>query len=116
MSHSLFLHIQSKVEAYDPYFKQKRNGSKKLGLSSPQTITTTFRMIAYGVTSDFVDEYVRIGETIAMESLKKFVTVVIDISFEKYLRKPNNEDIGRLLAYGERREFLGMLGSIDYMH
>ena len=34
MSHSLFLHIQSKVEAYDPYFKQKRNCSKKFGLSS----------------------------------------------------------------------------------
>ena len=73
-------------------------------------------MIACGVTSDFMDEYVRIGETIAMESLKKFVTPVIDISFEKYLRKPNNEDIGRLLTYSERREFLGMLGSIDYMH
>ena len=73
-------------------------------------------MIAYGVTSDSMDEYVRIGETIAMESLKKFVTAAIDISFEKYLRKPNNEDIGRLLAYGERHEFLGMLGSIDYMH
>ena len=73
-------------------------------------------MLVYGISGDFMDEYVRIGETIAMESLKKFVTAAIDISFEKYLRKPNNEDIGRLLAYGERHEFLGMLGSIDYMH
>ena len=39
MSHSIFLCIQSKVEAHDPYFKQKRNGSKKLGLSSLQKIT-----------------------------------------------------------------------------
>ena len=31
--------IQFKVEAHDPYFKQKRNGSKKLGLSSLQKIT-----------------------------------------------------------------------------
>ena len=31
--------IQFKVETHDPYFKQKRNGSKKLGLSSLQKIT-----------------------------------------------------------------------------
>ena len=44
----------------------------------------------------------RIGETNALESLKKFVTAVIDVFFEEYLRKPNNEDIARLLAYGKR--------------
>ena len=32
------------------------------------------------------------------------------------MRKPNNEDIARLLAHGERRCFPGMLGSIDCMH
>ena len=34
MKRSLFLHIQSKVEAHDSYFVQKRNSAKKLGLSS----------------------------------------------------------------------------------
>ena len=51
-----------------------------------------------------------------MESLKKFIAVVVDIFSEEYLRSPNNEDIARLLAHGESREFLGMLGSIDCMH
>ena len=32
------------------------------------------------------------------------------------MRKQNNKDIARLLAHGERRDFLGMLGSIDCMH
>ena len=73
-------------------------------------------MIAYGVIGDFINEYVQIGEPTAVESLKKFVTVVIDIFSEEYLRKPNNKDIGRLLAYSKRRGFLGMLGSIDDMH
>ncbi|KAL0015957.1 hypothetical protein SO802_003026 [Lithocarpus litseifolius] len=65
---------------------------------------------------DLIDEYVRIRETTALESLKKFVTTVIDVFPEEYLRKPNNEDISRLLAHGERQGFLGMLGSIDCMH
>ena len=73
-------------------------------------------MLAYGVSGDLIDEYVQIRETTALESLKKFVTAVIDVFSEEYLRKPNNEDIARLLAHGEHRGFPGMLGSIDCMH
>ncbi|XP_023901055.2 uncharacterized protein LOC112012916 [Quercus suber] len=74
----------------------KRNSVNKLGLSSLQKITAALRMLAYGVTGDFIDEYVRIGESTALESLKKFVTAVIDVFSEEYLRKPNDEDIARL--------------------
>ncbi|KAK9996092.1 hypothetical protein SO802_020778 [Lithocarpus litseifolius] len=116
MSQSLFLRIQSKVEIYEPYFIQKRDNAQKWGLSSLQKITVALRMLAYGVTADFMDKYVRIGESTAMESLKKFVKAVVDIFSKEYLRSPNNEDITRLLANGERRGFLGMLGSIDCMH
>ncbi|XP_075670194.1 uncharacterized protein LOC142639957 [Castanea sativa] len=97
MSRYLFLNIISKVETHDPYFVQKRNCGKKLGLSSFQKITAALKMLAYGVTGDFMDEYVRIGETTVLQSLEKFVTTMVDIFSEEYLRKPNNEDIVRLL-------------------
>ena len=74
------------------------------------------RILAYGVTVDFMDEYVRIGENTTMMSLKKFVAAVFDIFLEEYLRSPNNEDIARLLTNGQSRRFPGMLGSIDCMH
>ena len=61
MSRSLFLRIQSKVEAYETYFIQKRDNAQMLGLSSHQKMTATVRMLAYRVTVDFIDEYVRIG-------------------------------------------------------
>ena len=82
MKRSLFLHIQSKVETHYSYFvqkKKKKNSAKKLDLSSLQMITVVLRMLIYGVSGDLIDEYVWIGETIALESLKKFVTAVIDI-------------------------------------
>ena len=63
MNHFLFLNIISKVEVPDPYFVQKRNGGKKLGLSSFQKITAALRMLAHRVMGDFMDEYVRIEET-----------------------------------------------------
>ena len=72
-------------------------------------MTAAVRMLAYGVTTDFMDEY-------AMENLKKFVIAMVDIFSEEYLRSPNNENIARLLAHGESCEFIGMLESIDCMH
>ena len=63
MSRSLFLRIQCKVETYEPYFIQKRDNAQRLGLSSLQKITTALRMLAYGVTADFMDEYVQIIES-----------------------------------------------------
>ena len=116
MSWSLFLRIQSKVETYEPYFIQKRDNAQRLGLSSLQKITTAFRMLAYGVTANFMDEYVQIRESTTIKSLKKFVKALVVIFSKEYLRSPNNEDIARLLVNGERRGFPGMLGSIDCMH
>ncbi|KAL0011675.1 hypothetical protein SO802_006783 [Lithocarpus litseifolius] len=74
------------------------------------------RMLAYGVAADFTDEYVRIGESTAIESLKKFVEAIVNIYFTENLRSPNSNDIARLLRVGESRGFPRMLGSIDCMY
>ena len=70
---SLFLRILSKVEAHKPYFIQKRNAAKKLGLSPLQKMTIALRMLAYGVGGDFMDEYVRIAESTAITSMKNLL-------------------------------------------
>ena len=116
MNHSLFLRIHSSVEAHEPYFIQKRDAVRRLGLSSLQKMTIAIRTLAYGVTGDLMDEYVRIGESTAIESFKKIVKAVISIFSDEYLRSPNNNDIARLLTIGQNCGFLGMLGSIDCMH
>ncbi|XP_018810345.2 uncharacterized protein LOC108983230 [Juglans regia] len=116
MSHPLFLRILNEVEAYEPYFVQRRDNAGRLGLSSMQKITAALRMLAYGVTGDFMDEYIRIGESTAMESLKKFCKIIVTVFSDEYLRSPNANDIARLLVVGEQRGFPGMLGSIDCMH
>lgn len=52
----------------------------------------------------------------ALKSLKYLIKVVVLIFFKEYLRKPNNDDIARLLAIDEKPRFSIMLGNIDYMH
>ncbi|XP_024156160.2 uncharacterized protein LOC112164161 [Rosa chinensis] len=74
------------------------------------------RMLAYGIGADDVDDYLRIGESTAIEAMRRFFQAVIDVFRAEYLRRPTSDDISKLLLIGESRGFPGMLGSIDYMH
>ncbi|KAL6547358.1 hypothetical protein OROMI_023079 [Orobanche minor] len=112
MHRDLFIKIKDAVEAHDSYFVQKRNAAGKLGLSSYQKVASALRILAYGVTGDLFDEYIQI----ATEAMKRFVKAIISIFGEVYLRRPNEEDVARLLIEVESRGTPGMLGSIDCMH
>nr|XP_023897898.1 uncharacterized protein LOC112009792 [Quercus suber] len=116
ISRSLFLRIKSNLEEKDEYFVQKRNVAGVLGLSSLQKMIAALRMLAYGVAADFIDEYVRIGEITAIESLKKFVEAIVNIYSIEYLRSPNSNDIARLLKVGESHGYPGKghAPSMDY--
>jgi hypothetical protein len=116
MRRPLFLRIVSEVENHEQFFVQGRNAVGTLGFTACQKITAAIRMLAYGVTGDYVDEYMRILETTAMMSLKLFAQAVVSLYSDTYLRSPTKHDIARLLVDDESRGFPGMLGSIDYMH
>ncbi|XP_042964787.1 uncharacterized protein LOC122299017 [Carya illinoinensis] len=111
-------HIEGHERLFHDYFAEnpRRDSAGRLGLSSMQKITAALRMMAYGVTGDFMDEYIRIGESTAMESLKKFSSTIVSVFSDEYLRSPNANNITRLLAVAEQRGFPGMLGSIDCRH
>ncbi|XP_021314674.1 uncharacterized protein LOC110434616 [Sorghum bicolor] len=116
MRRHVFVRIMNAIEMYDDYFVQKRNAAGTLGLSCLQKVVAAFRMLAYGVAADAMDDYIRIGETTALESLRKFVRAIVKVFGHEYLRLPNEDDTARLLEIGESRGFPGMLGSIDCMH
>ncbi|XP_074376738.1 uncharacterized protein LOC141718253 [Apium graveolens] len=116
MGRHVFLRIVDALSNFDPYFQQQVDALGRKGLSSLQKCTAAMRMLAYGVGADAVDDYVCIGKSTAIECLKKFVTDIILIFENEYLRKPNSNDVQRLLKMGEARDFPGMMGSIDCMH
>ncbi|XP_042966422.1 uncharacterized protein LOC122300089 [Carya illinoinensis] len=93
MSRPQFFHILNKVESYEPYFVQRRDDDGTFGLSSMQKITATLIMLAYGVTENFMDKYICIGERTAMECLIKFSEIMVSIFLDEYLRSPNANDI-----------------------
>ncbi|XP_063939717.1 uncharacterized protein LOC135148430 [Daucus carota subsp. sativus] len=116
MGRHVFLRIVDALSNFDPYFQQRVDALGRKGLSHLQKCTAAMQMLACGVSADAVDDYVRIGESTAIECLKKLVTDVILVFENEYLRKPNSNDVRRLLEMGEARGFPGMMGSIDCMH
>jgi hypothetical protein len=50
-------------------------------------------MLAYGSPADLMDESFGIAKTTVLECLIKFVQGIRHIYGEKYLRRPNDEDI-----------------------
>jgi hypothetical protein len=60
-------------------------------------------MLTYGVAADATDEYVRIGESTVIDSLRRFVKAIIQVFGDEYLRSPNENDTARLLELGEQR-------------
>jgi hypothetical protein len=72
MRRSPFLRISSQPEKHDLYFLQKANAAKKMGLSTIYKVTAALRQLAYCAPADAVDEYVGIGESTAVENLRRF--------------------------------------------
>jgi hypothetical protein len=90
-------------------------------LSTIQKTIAALRQLAYGSPADAIDEYVldeyvRIGESTAINSLQRFCRAVVDAFGDEYLRTPTQEDTERILRVNEQRGFPGMLGSLDCMH
>ncbi|XP_057520705.1 uncharacterized protein LOC130800979 [Amaranthus tricolor] len=86
------------------------------GATALQKCTAAIRMLAYGCAADQIDEYLKLGATTSKEYLTHFVDGIIAQFSAEYLRKPNTEDLQRLLKESKDRGFLGMIGSIDCMH
>ena len=116
LSRPMFLRILHTLQQRNQYFVQRRNAANTLGLSGEQKMTAALRMLAYGMSADSLDEYVRIGETTTIECVKRFCQGVVEIFGPEYLRSSNAADISRLLRKSNQRGFLGMLGSLDCMH
>ncbi|KAK3189515.1 hypothetical protein Dsin_029076 [Dipteronia sinensis] len=71
--------------ARDNFFTQRRDNVGRLGLFALQKITAVFRMLAYGLPADVVDEYIKIEESTAIESLKRICGAVVEEFKDGYL-------------------------------
>ncbi|XP_023732269.1 uncharacterized protein LOC111880098 [Lactuca sativa] len=93
MRKPLFLCIVEAVTANDRYFQQRRDATGRKGFSPIQKCTAAMRVLAYGISADALDEYLRMSETVTRDALVKFVEGLISCFREEYLRSPNRDDL-----------------------
>ncbi|GKC73918.1 putative nuclease HARBI1 [Tanacetum coccineum] len=106
----LFLRIVDTVTANDRYFHQRPDATGRQSLSSLQKCTRAMRVLAYGMSFDAVDEYLRMSGVVTKKSLMSFVQGIISCFGDEYLRRPNENDLTRLLYLGEQHGFPGWAG------
>ncbi|XP_074290335.1 uncharacterized protein LOC141617065 [Silene latifolia] len=78
MHKHLFMRIVNAISANDHFFQQRPGGNGRLSFSTLQRCTTALRVLAYGTSTDSVDEYLRMSDTSVRDSLKSFVEGSID--------------------------------------
>lgn len=72
MRSSLFVRIVEACEQNCHFFTRRRNDAILVGFSAYQKISTVMRVITYGVSADYADEYLRIGEDTPIKCIQVF--------------------------------------------
>jgi hypothetical protein len=116
MRRHLFVRIMGEVTTSDPWFTCHLDATSEMGMSLIQKCVAALCILAYGSLIDVVDEYTCISECIVTEILNKLCATVVNVFEHHYLIHPNLSKVTALLAFNVSHGFLGMLGSIDYMH
>ncbi|KAM2388295.1 hypothetical protein ACFXTH_037759 [Malus domestica] len=112
----LFESVLNAVVSHDHYFARKIDVVGRQSLSPHQKLTSAFRMLANGCFAYSNDEYCRLAKSTVIENLKHFYHAIQAIYGSTYLRKPNREDLKRLLCKADKRGFPNMIRSLDCMY
>ena len=73
-------------------------------------------MLAYSIRADATDEYCRIGESTAIEAMKRFIVVVRGCFESTFLQQPSQEDFPRQIGINVAWGFLSIFVSLNCMY
>ncbi|KAL7589710.1 hypothetical protein Lser_V15G35656 [Lactuca serriola] len=117
LSRNVFLRIVNALESRYEFFQLRYDVRGRRGFTTLHKCAANIRLMAMGESPDTMDDYMRMSERTATESLYTLSRVVVETFGDVYLRKPSLHDFQELyVAHEERHRFLGIIGSIYYTH
>jgi hypothetical protein len=116
MRMTLFLSIMHKLSETSPRFSERYDATGRINLSALQKCIVDLRQLAYGMTADMIDEYLKLGKSTTLDCLEHYCACIIKCFGAEFLHCHTVADTQHLLAKVEEQRFFGMLGSIDCMH
>ncbi|XP_052627043.1 uncharacterized protein LOC128133585 [Lactuca sativa] len=85
------------------FFQMRYDARGKRGFTGLQKCVAAIKLMAMGESPNFVDEYMRMSERTARESLYLLARCVVETFGDQYLRKPSLHDMQQLYAVHEER-------------
>ncbi|CDF38988.1 unnamed protein product [Chondrus crispus] len=115
MSRPLFYRIFSHVVMHNQFLRRglKPDCTGKSGASLLQKVVASLRYLAYGFPADSLDEYVRLGKTTTLQSMKQFCWSVAQQFGPRYLRAPTATELNEIASSLEKLGFPGCIGCLD---
>jgi hypothetical protein len=104
------------VTNYDPFFEQRRDAAGRVGISCLLKVKCALRVLAYVASFDSIDENLELSETTISNCVQHFCKADIGVFGTENLRSPTPAELDSIQMENARREFVGMVGSIDCMH
>jgi hypothetical protein len=86
---TIFLSIMHKLSETSLYFSEKYDTTSRI-----------MRQLAYGMATDTIDEYLKLGKSNALECLKYYCASIIKCFGADFLRRPTVTDTQCLLGRG----------------
>ncbi|KAL7607127.1 hypothetical protein Lser_V15G19796 [Lactuca serriola] len=117
LSRDVFLRITNTLDSRYEFFQLRYDARGRRGFTTLQKCVATIRLMAMGESPDIMDDYMRMFERTARESLYTLSRGVVETFGEVYLRKPSLHYLQELYAaHEERHGFPRMIRSIDCIH
>ncbi|XP_023766051.2 uncharacterized protein LOC111914572 [Lactuca sativa] len=117
LSRDVFLQIANALESRYEFFQLRYDARGRRGFTTLQECAAAIRLMAMRESPDTMDDYMRMSERTARESLYTLPRGVVETFGDVYLQKPLLHNLQELYAtHEERYGFSGMIGSIDYTH
>jgi hypothetical protein len=118
MQRSLFLSTMNKLSETSPYITEKYDVTTCIGLTLLQNYTTALCQLAYDMTANTIDEYLKLGKTTTLECLEYYCAVIVDCYGAEFLHRPTVTDTHRLITSQDRGAYISryIREHTDYMH
>jgi hypothetical protein len=105
MRMTLFLSIMHKLSETSLYFCERYDTTGRASLTALQKCTAALHQLAYDMSTDTIDEYLKLGKTTVLECLEYYCSDIIECFRDEFLRHPTVADIHRLLVSQKSMNF-----------
>jgi hypothetical protein len=101
MRRTLFISFMNKLSKTSTYFTERHDATGLIGLIPLQKCTTALCHLAYIMTADIIDEYMKLGKTTILECLEYYFADIVDCYGVEFLCRSIVADTQRLLVKSE---------------